>query len=58
MSELEDGRQSIRRAFTGDELSNLTKQAIAGSGATFNHWVSPVYARQVIDIHWPKTSSA
>ncbi len=48
-----DGRQSIRRALTGPELHALVEQALAESGATFNHWVSPVYARQVIDIRWP-----
>lgn len=45
-----DGRQSIRRAFTGTELRSLTERALAGTGATFEHWVSPIYARQIVDI--------
>lgn len=48
-----DGRQSIRRSFRGEELHALVETAIAGSGASFAHWVSPVYARQIIDVRWP-----
>jgi SAM-dependent methyltransferase len=48
-----DGRQSIRRSFTGEELHTVVDHAIAGSGATFEHWISPIYARQMIDIRWP-----
>ena len=47
-----DGRQSIRRAFTRPELRALAERATAGTNATIEHWVSPVYARQVIDIRW------
>ncbi|MDQ6701447.1 MAG: methyltransferase domain-containing protein [Acidobacteriota bacterium] len=45
-----DGRQSIRRAFKPAELRSLTERALAGTGATFEHWVSPIHARQIIDI--------
>jgi hypothetical protein len=48
-----DGRQSIRRSFRPEELAALVRRAIEGTGATVEHWVSPVFARQVIDIRWP-----
>jgi len=47
-----DGRQSIRRAFTGPEMKALVTKALQGTGATFEQWVSPYAARQVIDIHY------
>ena len=45
-----DGRQSIRRAFKPAELRTLAERALAGTGATFEHWVSPIHARQILDI--------
>ena len=48
-----DGRQSIRRSFRPEELAALVDRAIAGTGARWEHWVSPYYASQVIDIRWP-----
>ncbi len=45
-----DGRQSIRRAYTPAELRALAERALAGTGATFDQWVSPIYARQILDI--------
>lgn len=45
-----DGRQSIRRAYTGPELRALVEQATAGTGATFQHWVSRYAARQIVEI--------
>jgi 2-polyprenyl-3-methyl-5-hydroxy-6-metoxy-1,4-benzoquinol methylase len=45
-----DGRQSIRRAFTGPELKALVSKALNGTGATFTQWVSPYWARQVVEI--------
>jgi SAM-dependent methyltransferase len=48
-----DGRQSIRRSFLPSELAALAARAIAGTGATFEHRVSPFYSSQVIDIRWP-----
>jgi 2-polyprenyl-3-methyl-5-hydroxy-6-metoxy-1,4-benzoquinol methylase len=45
-----DGRQSIRRAFTGPEMKALVSQALAGTGSTFDQWVSPYWARQVVEI--------
>ena len=47
-----DGRQSVRRAFTGPEMKALVAQALAGTGATFTQWVSPFAARQVVDISY------
>ena len=47
-----DGRQSIRRAFTPPELSALVTKALAGTGATWRHSVSPYRANQVIDIRY------
>lgn len=48
-----DGRQSIRRSFRKEELDVLVERALEGTGATFEHAVSPVFARQIIDIRWP-----
>jgi SAM-dependent methyltransferase len=45
-----DGRQSIRRAYTGPELRALVERALGGTGATFRHWVSRFGARQVLEI--------
>lgn len=42
----DDGRQSIRRAFTPSELRDL----VATTGARFRHEVSRYYATQVVDI--------
>jgi len=47
-----DGRQSIRRSFRPDELRALVHRATDGTGATFDHWVSPYFAKQIIDIRW------
>ncbi len=47
-----DGRLSIRRSFRPEELKRLVEQALVGTGGTFEHWVSPVQAKQVIDIRW------
>lgn len=46
----DDGRQSIRRAFKPGELRALVATALQGTGATFEHEVSPYYARQIVDI--------
>lgn len=48
----DDGRQSIRRAFTPPELANLVASAISGTSATFDHTVSRYYSQQVIDIRF------
>ncbi len=48
-----DGRQSIRRSFRPAELRVLAERATAGSGAVIDIWVSPIYARQILDIRWP-----
>jgi hypothetical protein len=48
----DDGRQSIRRAFKPVELRTLVHNALAGTGATFEHHVSRYYASQIIDIRF------
>jgi SAM-dependent methyltransferase len=52
----DDGRQSICRAFKPDELKILVTNALAGTGATFEHQVSPYYANQIVDIRFPGTN--
>ena len=48
----DDGRQSIRRAFKPAELRTLVAGALHGTRATFEHEVSPYYAKQIIDIRF------
>jgi len=47
-----DGRQSIRRAYTAEELKAIVERAVAGSGARVIHRVAPLRLRQTIDIVW------
>jgi SAM-dependent methyltransferase len=47
-----DGCLSIRRAFKPDELRSVVGKALAGTEATFQHSVAPLYIRQVIDISY------
>jgi len=47
-----DGRQSIRRAFTPEEFSDLVREALKGTRATFSVDVPPLLSRQVIDIRY------
>lgn len=47
-----DGCQSIRRAFTVRELRAIVRRALDGSGATFEHTVTPLYSRQMVDISY------
>lgn len=47
-----DGMQSIRRAFTGEELRAIVREA-AGGRATVRHRVAPLFAHQLVDISWP-----
>ena len=47
-----DGRQSIRRAFTPEEFSEIVARAVGGSSATFVSDVSLFRSRQIIDIHF------
>jgi SAM-dependent methyltransferase len=49
-----DGKVSIRRSYTPAELSGVAARALADSGATFHHVVSPLYARQVVDINYAR----
>ena len=46
----QDGRQSIRRSFTGPELRALAERAVEGSGAFVQHDVSRAYAGQILEI--------
>jgi len=50
----DDGRQSIRRAFQPAELRALVVEALNGTPATFEHEVSPYYAKQIIDIRFER----
>ena len=47
-----DGRRSIRRAYTPQELRDIVKRALEGSGARVLHTVAPFRSRQMIDIIW------
>ena len=47
-----DGCQSIRRAYTPTELRAIIEAALAGSGASLVHSVTPFRSRQMIDIMW------
>ena len=47
-----DGQQSIRRAYTPEELRALVVQGLSGTGAVFEQWVSAIYGKQVIDIRY------
>ena len=47
-----DGRQSIRRAFTPEEFSELVHEALKGTAGSFSVDVSPLLSRQVIDIRF------
>ena len=48
----EDGRRSIRRAYTPAELREITAAALHGSDARFQLSVSPLRFRQVVDISY------
>ncbi len=47
-----DGRQSIRRAYTPEEMAGLVQQALAGTSGTFAIDVSPFLSRQIVDIRF------
>jgi SAM-dependent methyltransferase len=47
-----DGRQSVKRAFTGVEMRDLVLRALEGTPAKFEQWVSRFAARQVIEINY------
>ena len=47
-----DGRQSIRRAYTPEEFRGLIAQAVAQTGGSFRHTVSPLWIRQMADIRY------
>jgi SAM-dependent methyltransferase len=46
----EDGKRSLRRAYTPPELRRITSAAVQGTGSTFRHTVAPFYIRQVVDV--------
>jgi SAM-dependent methyltransferase len=48
----EDGQRSIRRAYTPDELRDLTAMALTGTGGSFRMSVSRLHFRQVLDISY------
>jgi SAM-dependent methyltransferase len=47
-----DGLVSIRRSFTPEEMRTLLRQALAGTSASFDVRVAPLYARQIADIRY------
>lgn len=47
-----DGCQSIRRAYTPEELRAIIESALNRSGARLVHSVTPFRSRQMIDIRW------
>lgn len=47
-----DGRTSIRRAYAPCELSAVVAQALAGTNASFRHFVAPLGVRQIVDISY------
>jgi hypothetical protein len=47
-----DGQRSIQRSYTPAELKRITQSALAGSGSSFRHSVTPFYTRQVIDVNY------
>jgi hypothetical protein len=48
----EDGRRSIRRAYTPGEWREMAATALAGSAGTFRLTTAPFYVRQVVDISY------
>lgn len=48
-----DGQTSVRRAYTPAELNGLVLKALADTGASVRHSVSPFGLRQVVDIRYP-----
>ncbi len=47
-----DGCQSIRRAYTPEELRTIVEAALDGTPARLVHSVTPFRSRQMIDIIW------
>lgn len=47
---VEDGLRSIERAFTPQELAEITHQSLAECGGSFRQSVAPFFTRQIIDI--------
>jgi len=47
-----DGRQSVRRSYTPEELRLVIERALEGSNAHFEHRVTPIRSRQIVDISW------
>ena len=47
-----DGQTSIRRAYTPGELSAVVARALAGTNASFRHFIAHLGVRQVVDISY------
>jgi SAM-dependent methyltransferase len=47
-----DGRQSIRRSYTPQEIADLAGRALAGTSGTFSINVSRFLSRQIVDIRY------
>ena len=56
--DVEDGKLSIRRAYTPAEMSGIATRALSGTGSRFRHSVAPLYTRQVIDISYSPSSQS
>jgi len=54
----DDGETSFRRSYTVGELNRITASALAGSTATFNHFVGALYVRQVVDILYDRQTTS
>jgi SAM-dependent methyltransferase len=55
---LADGQTSIRRSYTGSEVTRIVGQALAGSNAVFRHSTAPFYVRQIVDISYSQRNGA
>ena len=49
-----DGWQSIRSSFRADDLRRLAESALAGEGAEISVWVTPLFTKLMMDIHFKK----
>jgi SAM-dependent methyltransferase len=47
-----DGRRSICRSYTPNEMAAVVTRALEGTAARFRHSVAPLYMRQIVDISY------
>jgi hypothetical protein len=48
-----DGELSIQRSYTPAEMRSVVAGALAGTAASVLHTLSPIRARQIVDIRFP-----